>query len=229
MEAVLTAAEMSKLDETTITYFRVPPEVLMERAALSVADIIAKEELDTGDVLVICGGGNNGGDGFAIARILTERGINSHILYTGKNDPASMSRESRLQKEICYKYEVPMEKPEDFDWASDGSTLIIDAMFGIGLNRPLDEKNINIVKKINEAGAGILRCGFERCKRAVNIVPIRGQNRLTGRGFRFAARAMEHAVYFVLSEYFIKAKRIAYVYLIERRERAGNLPYSHRD
>ncbi len=153
MEAILTAAEMSKLDETTINYFRVPPEVLMERAALSVADIIAKEGLDTGDVLVICGSGNNGGDGFAIARILTERGINSHILYTGKSDPSSMSRQARLQKEICYKYEVPMETPGDFDWASDGSTLIIDAMFGIGLNRPLDEKNIDIVKKINEAGA----------------------------------------------------------------------------
>ncbi|MBQ1527446.1 MAG: bifunctional ADP-dependent NAD(P)H-hydrate dehydratase/NAD(P)H-hydrate epimerase, partial [Lachnospiraceae bacterium] len=106
MEAILTAAEMSKLDETTINYFRVPPEVLMERAALSVADIIAKEGLDTGDVLVICGSGNNGGDGFAIARILTERGINSHILYTGKSDPSSMSRQARLQKEICYKYEV---------------------------------------------------------------------------------------------------------------------------
>ncbi|HAG70071.1 MAG TPA: bifunctional ADP-dependent NAD(P)H-hydrate dehydratase/NAD(P)H-hydrate epimerase [Lachnospiraceae bacterium] len=151
MEAILTAAQMSKADDATINYFRVPSEVLMERAALSVVDAIEREGYNTEEVLVVCGSGNNGGDGFAVARLLTEKEIFTRILYTGKGDFSSLSPGARLQKEICYKYEIPVLFSEDFDWDEDNSTLIIDAMFGIGLNRPLNADKAHIAERINEA------------------------------------------------------------------------------
>ena len=145
MEAILTAAEMSTLDRMTIDYYRVPSVVLMERAALSVVAEIEKEGFDTSEVLVLCGSGNNGGDGFAIARLFAEKGVNSRVFYAGKSDFSTMTPEALLQKDICLEYNIPVETTLD----TEGVTLVVDALFGIGLNRPLSEPLCEIIEEIN--------------------------------------------------------------------------------
>ena len=67
--------QMKEADTHTIEELGVPSLVLMERAALEVVETMEKKGIDTSKALVVCGSGNNGGDGFAAARILTERQI----------------------------------------------------------------------------------------------------------------------------------------------------------
>ena len=76
MEYLLNSEEMRSCDRRTEEVFGVPSIVLMERAALSCVEALLDlaNGFDAGRVLVLCGSGNNGGDGFAIARILKERG-----------------------------------------------------------------------------------------------------------------------------------------------------------
>ena len=72
MSRVLSAAEMKACDNYTINTVGIPSRELMQRAAEAVADEIRSNGFDTSSVLVLCGGGNNGGDGYALASILAQ-------------------------------------------------------------------------------------------------------------------------------------------------------------
>ena len=75
--------QMSSADKFTIEETGIPSLVLMERAALKTVEIMHVNGIDTSRALVVCGSGNNGGDGFAIARLLTEEGMEAQILFAG--------------------------------------------------------------------------------------------------------------------------------------------------
>ena len=77
MKRILTAAQMKQADRNTIETMGVPSLVLMERAALSCVEELQNGTWDTGKVLAVCGPGNNGGDGAAIARILKTKGVDA--------------------------------------------------------------------------------------------------------------------------------------------------------
>ena len=64
MEYLLTAEEMKSCDGTVIRHYQVPSLVLMERAALALTELLVQEQFDLSKTLVVCGSGNNGGDGF---------------------------------------------------------------------------------------------------------------------------------------------------------------------
>ena len=91
--------QMSQADSFTIKVTGIPSLVLMERAALKTVEMMHMHGIDTSRALVVCGSGNNGGDGFAIARLLTEEGRNARILFAGRED--SLSEECRIQKKDC--------------------------------------------------------------------------------------------------------------------------------
>ena len=96
MKYVLTGKEMKDCDTFTIEEMQLPSVVLMERAALA-----AKQEIEAAygpesRVLVLCGSGNNGGDGFAVARLLLLDGIAADIYFAGKE--TSLTPETALQK-----------------------------------------------------------------------------------------------------------------------------------
>ncbi|MBQ9150891.1 MAG: hypothetical protein IJX72_01470, partial [Clostridia bacterium] len=88
--SILTAAQMRACDEHTIHNLGIPSQVLMERAARKAAAyLLTRTDLfPAGPVLLLCGGGNNGGDGFAMARFLTDGSAGGTreavILYTGR-------------------------------------------------------------------------------------------------------------------------------------------------
>ncbi len=153
MEYILTADEMKNCDAYTIQHFHVPSSVLMERAALKCVASIMHDKYNLKRVLVVCGNGNNGGDGLAIARILHERKVNTDVLMAGS--PVHMSPETRANYESCVSYGIPMRSSVK----DDEYTLIIDAIFGIGLNRELDRDTIAFIEGINsfrENGAKIV-------------------------------------------------------------------------
>ena len=83
---LVTAQEMKEIDKLAIEKYGVPGIVLMDAAAKQVADAVAEQlakKSPLGKVVVLCGGGNNGGDGIAIGRILLTKGYNLHAVHHG--------------------------------------------------------------------------------------------------------------------------------------------------
>ena len=127
--ALLTPEEMYQVDRLAIEGGTSGYE-LMENAGRGVADAICSRWV-TGHALVLCGPGNNGGDGFVIARILTERGwqVSLHLL-----GDQSRLRGDAAEAASNWNGEVlPLD-----DASPETATLVVDALFGAGLARPLE-------------------------------------------------------------------------------------------
>lgn len=145
MERILSAGQMSRADAETIAD-GMPAMVLMERAALAVAEAVEASGWEIGKILAVCGTGNNGGDGVAAARLLAERGYEVFVYLVGK--PEKYSEQLRSQLKIAKKYPITfVNSLEENEY-----TVIIDALFGVGLSRPL-------TGSFREAVEGINRCG----------------------------------------------------------------------
>ncbi len=149
MKDLVTCGQMKSLDLATIENMGVPSLVLMERAALSVAEEMLKNPKCLHKVLVVCGTGNNGGDGIAIARLLHLQGYDVSLYLMG--NLSKMSEETRIQKKIADNYGVA--------WVNNPCwseyTTIVDAIFGIGLIREVRGDYANVIEKINGSRAYI--------------------------------------------------------------------------
>lgn len=143
----LTAAQMAECDRHTIEDIGIPSLVLMERAALATAQV-TMQQMTTERVLVVCGVGNNGGDGLAVARLLYLKGVDVTVLLLG--DPKKATEQTKVQLKICDHYQIPV-----FDHLMnfEGYTTIVDAIFGIGLSRPITGKYAETVAQMNAANA----------------------------------------------------------------------------
>ena len=98
MKEILTADQMRRSDQRMIQKMQVPSLVLMERAALQCVAAMKAEDIDLSKALVVCGSGNNGGDGFAIARMLVEEGNHPDVVLIGNYD--HRSEETKIQMKI---------------------------------------------------------------------------------------------------------------------------------
>jgi NAD(P)H-hydrate epimerase len=86
----------------------VPPMVLMERAGLSVVEELTEDgSFDLSRALCVCGAGNNGGDGFAVARLLNLKGIAADALFVGEAE--RLTKETKLQMQIAGNYGIRTE------------------------------------------------------------------------------------------------------------------------
>ena len=148
MEYLVNSREMKTCDTNTIEHFKVPSMVLMERAALSAIEVIQEKEISCNRVLVVCGTGNNGGDGMAIARLLYLSHIPVEVYLYGNK--THFSKQAKEQYEILASYGVPfIDEIED----ANSYSLIIDALFGIGLSRKLDEELVHLMERLNQSSA----------------------------------------------------------------------------
>lgn len=150
MKYLVNAQEMQRCDRVTIEEYGVPGLVLMERAALAVADSLMDGAFCMDKVLVVCGSGNNGGDGFAVARILMERNVETAVLFAGKEE--SMSEAARIQKKICENYGMNFVSKIDIH----EYTCIVDAIFGVGLSRKIEGRYQTLIEQINEASGKVV-------------------------------------------------------------------------
>ena len=152
MERIWTAAELKKADAETMERGLASP-VLMERAALAVMDVMLEEKMDLSGAVVVCGTGNNGGDGIAVARLLAERGFRPLVLTAG--DPERYSSERKLQESILRSYEADFcNVPDEVRW--EEKTLVVDALFGIGLSRPVKSEYEKLIGLINGSGLPVV-------------------------------------------------------------------------
>lgn len=140
---------MKQIDNDTIEGTGIPSMVLMERAALSVAEEI-RQRVDAPSVLCVCGCGNNGADGLATARILTEMEIPAAVLILGNE--AHATEEWKRQREIIGNLPVPVVTNP----ALSEYTVIVDALFGIGLGRNVEGVYAEWIEKINQSPAWVI-------------------------------------------------------------------------
>ncbi len=149
---VVTAEEMREIDRITIQDYGVPSLVLMERAGLSVAMKI-KERFSPRKVLVLCGGGNNGGDGLVVARNLHNWGYRVSAVV--------LSEEPRLSPDCAAQHRIAcamgmhvtfrkMIRPEDLHGA-----VVVDAILGTGLSKPVTGELEAAFALLNESSAPV--------------------------------------------------------------------------
>jgi ADP-dependent NAD(P)H-hydrate dehydratase / NAD(P)H-hydrate epimerase len=139
---VATASEMRNIDQRTIEVYRVPGIVLMENAGLQLLHFMQTRlpGLERRHVTIVTGGGNNGGDGFVLARHLWHLGIKTHILLlvSGRH----LRGDARKAYEMAQAYGVPMVACTTSQaWrravnALRDTDIVVDAMLGTGLNKP---------------------------------------------------------------------------------------------
>ena len=139
-----TGEQMRRADLYTIEEIRVPSMVLMERAALEVVRCMEEEQLDFRKVLVICGSGNNGGDGYAIARLLHLKGHDVTIFFAGNSQ--KRSEENAQQAKIAAHYEIPVIT----NLGTEEYSVIIDALFGTGLKREVTGHYREVLCSVNQ-------------------------------------------------------------------------------
>ncbi|MGN0341599.1 MAG: NAD(P)H-hydrate dehydratase [Roseburia sp.] len=143
MEYIVNAKEMKYCDENTINHYGIPALVLMERAALAVTEEIIRRGMDCRNVLILCGSGNNGADGLAVARLLHLKGICVHVYLAG--DKKHFSPQMKQQYEIAQNYKIPFVSS-----CEPGYSLVVDAVFGIGLSRKPDDALAQLFEQINQ-------------------------------------------------------------------------------
>lgn len=145
MKPVVTSREMKERERYTIEQIGIPSVVLMEKAALFVCSLI--NDKTHKKILVCCSHGNNGADGMAVARILSEREFDVKIVSVG--DPARCTEENRLQRSFLEQLEISVYDGIEYINETESYDVIIDALFGIGLNRSLEGDYLTAVRKIN--------------------------------------------------------------------------------
>ncbi|WP_347981055.1 NAD(P)H-hydrate epimerase [Limosilactobacillus portuensis] len=151
-DKAITAEQMRHYDSYTINTIGIPSLVLMERAALAVRDeVLNAFPLNLQNIVVVAGSGNNGGDGLDVARLLHIAGVKVTILIVGNPDHAS--NEHQVQDRICQYYKIP--QTSDLNVLKDAS-LIVDALFGIGIDRPVEGNYATAIEAINNSDAVVV-------------------------------------------------------------------------
>lgn len=157
---ILNAEQMRNVDRRTTERFGVPSIVLMENAALAVVDAIADHYPDADRVAIICGLGQNGGDGFAVARHLENRGVVPIVLVIG--DRAGIKGDSLTNFIICDRLGIPIydvRESNDVETAlahAADADLVVDALFGTGLNRAPSGVHADAIRGISELRIPVL-------------------------------------------------------------------------
>jgi NAD(P)H-hydrate epimerase len=151
---VLTAEAMQAVDRFAIEELGIPSLVLMENAAIGVTDAIGERFPEARSIAVFCGPGNNGGDGLAIARQLDGRGYAVAILLAAGS--RGLQGDAAAQLRVCERIGlevVTIEGAAAIDSAVRSAAacdLIVDALFGTGLSRPLEGRYAELVARIEE-------------------------------------------------------------------------------
>src|SRR5436190_14198331 len=159
---ILNAAQMREADRRTTDDIGIASLVLMENAgrqAVAAMEALFPDLLDR-QVAVLCGRGNNGGDGFVIARTLEQRGVDVSVFLTGR--VADVRGDARTNLEILGRLGLTVVEIADSQaWELHVSevsdcTLIVDAIFGTGLNAPVAGFIESVIADVNASGIPVV-------------------------------------------------------------------------
>lgn len=159
---ILNARQMRAVDRRTIDEIGIPSIVLMENAGRQVVAALdgLVDDLGSRRVAVLCGTGNNGGDGFVVARALQQRGLDPAVFLVGT--AASVGADARTNLDVLGRIGVTVVEIADAAaWELHGSHLtgaevVVDALMGTGLNRALSGLHETIVADLNASDAVVV-------------------------------------------------------------------------
>ncbi len=153
MRRVISVERMRAVEHAFIEKGETTGEMLMERAAHAIADLLL--QMTPGGILFLCGPGNNGGDGYAAARLLVEAGRSAWI-WTFAN-PEILKGDARINMERCAAMNIPIRRLLDLSEAvPEGCGAVVDALFGTGITRPIEALYADAVDWMNACGLPVL-------------------------------------------------------------------------
>lgn len=139
--------EVTSLDQRGVNTFALSEEIMMEHAALGMSNLIRERFEPSSSILIVCGSGNNGADGLALARLLEgDYRITLHIPFGVSSPLAHLQRD---RSETLLLKHSPLEGSFD---------VIVDAIFGSGLNRPLGPTAIEVIDTLNQMSGVKIAC-----------------------------------------------------------------------
>src|SRR5579862_5053314 len=158
---ILTAAQMREADRLTSERFGIPSIQLMENAGAGVVEYLKHVVPDLGAkyVVVLCGKGNNGGDGFVVARRLHEIGVQLSVILFAQEDTVTGDASTNLRSLHRDSVEV-IVVPDETAWpvARDElfeADLIVDALLGTGLSGPVQGLLARVIEEVNHRSPSI--------------------------------------------------------------------------
>jgi hydroxyethylthiazole kinase-like uncharacterized protein yjeF len=163
-QLVMTRDEVRSFDAWAINKLGIPGVVLMENAGRSCAELIKEKlaSIEEPKVCIFCGTGNNGGDGYVIARHLLNAGFEVTVVLCG--DVGKVKGDAKTNLDILQKIDKPIEQLDleraDIEQAvkdfAAGKDFLVDALFGTGLQGLLNEKYQRLINAVNDLGLPVL-------------------------------------------------------------------------
>jgi NAD(P)H-hydrate epimerase len=197
---IYTAAQIKEWDAYTIQHEPIASIDLMERAAQKCVDWIEMHIAAKKTFTIFCGKGNNGGDGLAIARLLYEKGFSVAIYILDTTPTGSKDFETNLQR--LHAANIPvhmMETVAQFPDITD-DTIVIDALFGSGLNKPLTGLAADLVQHINQASHYTISIdvpsGLFMDQSSIGYPVVKATDTVTFQSYKTALLVAENAAYF---------------------------------
>ena len=155
---VASAAQMRDMDRRTVDEFSVPSIVLMENAALRVVEEMERRysPLRGRRIAVICGKGNNGGDGLAIARHLSAR-FGADVIVWLAADPAALTGDAKVNADMAETFGLDVRRVETAAGLGLGrSDVIVDALLGTGIKGAVTGTAAELIGAMNDCGRPIV-------------------------------------------------------------------------
>ena len=155
---IFTSAQIHELDKYTITHEPIKSIDLMERASKAITEAIMSRWTTMTPVVVFAGPGNNGGDALAVARMLANQGYNVSVyLFNISGKLSDDCAANRQRVHDCKRIKGFMEVTTKFDPPElSADTLVVDGLFGSGINKPLAGGFAALVKYINQCPAKVV-------------------------------------------------------------------------
>lgn len=147
------ADQVRELDRRCIEEFGIAGAALMERAGQAAFDALRQRFPRSSRIAVFCGKGNNGGDGYVVARLAHQAGLKVRIYVTG--DPDSLKGDALQMAQACNALEIPLANAAELGNLSDVD-IVVDGLLGTGLQGAVHEEMAAIIEHINHSHKPVL-------------------------------------------------------------------------
>ena len=154
------AAASRELDRLTIEEYGIPGFELMQRAGRAAFDALLTKWPDTRKLIILCGTGNNGGDGFIIGVLAQNYGLQVTLFLAGNK--SRIKGDAKKAMDYALKHKVNISPSDGFthfqneELPDSGNTVLVDALLGTGLENEVREPFLHLIEQINNIGLPVL-------------------------------------------------------------------------